>query len=60
MEFDELVGKGKKVIKEGTEKIEGARTSEKAGHVRENVVSHFDKFMRVLLPGEKPRKQIES
>ncbi len=60
MEFEGLVDKSKKVIKEGTEKIEGVRTSEKAGHVRENVVHHFDKFMRALLPGDKPRKQIES
>lgn len=59
MEFDDMVDKGKKAFKDGTEKIEGARTSEKAGKIRENVVGGFDKVMRALLPGEKPKKQIE-
>lgn len=59
MEFDDLVDKGKKAFKESTEKIEDVRTSEKAGKVRENVVGGFDKVMRALLPGEKPKKQIE-
>lgn len=57
MDFNEAVEKSKQTMKEGIDKVEDVRRSEKAEHVRDNVVDGFAKVMKVILPGSDKGKK---
>ncbi len=60
MNFDELMNKSTKAVKDGADKVDEARKSEKAAKVRDDIVGGFDKVMRALLPGEHKKKAEEA
>lgn len=60
MDFDEIVDKSKKAVKDTTGKLDDARRSEKAGKAREEIVGGFDKFMKLILPGSHKQKREEA